>query len=79
MDENTWKIAQFAMWIIGGQSAVFGFFFLFIWRKLDYLDIKIDKNSAELNAKIDWNTAELNAKIDRNTAELNGKIDRNEA
>ncbi len=48
MDENTWRLAQLIMWLIGGQTAILGFIFGFIWNHIS----KIEKNGAEMNNKI---------------------------
>ncbi len=64
MDENAWKIAQIVMWMIGGQTAVLGFIFLFIWKKIEDLSAKTDKKFEDLNTKIDRNEAKFNARLD---------------
>ena len=61
MDETTWKIVQIGMWVIGGQTAILGFGFLFLWNSLSN---KIDKLEAKLTAKIDALEARLTARID---------------
>lgn len=48
MDENTWRLAQMIMWLIGGQTAILGFIFAFIWNHIS----KIEKNGVETNNKI---------------------------
>jgi len=48
MDENTWRLAQMIMWLIGGQTAILGFIFAFIWNHIS----KIEKNGVEMNNKI---------------------------
>lgn len=64
MDETSWKIVQIGMWVIGGQTAILGFLFLFIWnnfsKKIEEQGIflktlfdKVDRNEAKLNAKLD--------------------------
>ncbi len=48
MDENTWRLAQMIMWLIGGQTTILGFIFLFIWNHIS----KIEKNGVETNNRI---------------------------
>jgi len=48
MDENTWRLAQMIMWLIGGQTAILGFIFAFIWNHIS----KIEKCQQELSNKI---------------------------
>jgi len=52
MDESTWKFAQIIMWIIGGQTAIFGFIFLFIWNQISKLGEKLSDVDKRLNEKI---------------------------
>jgi len=48
VDENTWRLAQLMMWLIGGQTAILGFIFLFIWNHFS----KIEKLLQEQGNKI---------------------------
>jgi SMC interacting uncharacterized protein involved in chromosome segregation len=85
MDENTWRIVQIGMWMIGGQTAILGFFFLFIWNHISSSSKRINDHSIDLNRKIDdlsinvdRKIADLSAEMNKNYQSLNDKIDKNE-
>lgn len=55
MDENTWRLAQLIMWLLGGQTAILGFIFIFIWNHIS----KIEKNGQDIGVKL----AELDKRL----------------
>lgn len=68
MDENTWKLAQIGMWVIGIQTTILGGIFIFLWSNLNG---KINDVFRELSKRID----DLSIKVDRNEAKFNAKLD----
>lgn len=52
MDENTWRLAQIMMWVIGIQTTVLGTVFLFLWNNLSKKIDELSKKMEEMNLKI---------------------------
>lgn len=52
MDENTWRLAQIMMWVIGIQTGVLGGLFLFMWNNLSKRIDDQSKIMNEMNTKI---------------------------
>lgn len=75
MEEFTWKFVQIGMWIIGGEIAIFGFFFLFICKKIETLSATMENKFGQFSTKMDNMYGELNAKIDRNEAKFSARLD----
>lgn len=68
MDENTWRLAQIIMWLIGLQTAVLGGVFAFLWNNLS-------KRVEDLSTRVDEKFDDLSARIDRNEAKFNARLD----
>lgn len=53
MDENTWRIVQIGMWLLGIQTtvimAVLGAIYTSLSKKIEKVDFKIDKIETQMN------------------------------
>lgn len=68
MDENTWRIVQIAMWMLGIQTAFLGSLIGFAWSSINK---KLDKSNAELKTDIK-DLSETITDIDKRLCRLEG-------
>lgn len=56
MDENTWRLSQVIMWIVGTQTVVLGGILAFIWnnlsKRVDHLENKMENKFDGLSHQI---------------------------
>jgi hypothetical protein len=81
MDENTWRIVQMAMWLVGIQTtviiAVFGAMWASMLRRFDAMDKKFTEKFEILEKKIE-KLDEKVTDIDRRVCRLEGAFNNKE-